>query len=59
MRNKRREWMGVIGAAGVVAALAGFVGGLMSVGVTLTLTFGIWILGAVLVQLLTDPPDRS
>ena len=54
LRNKRKELQGVVGALGVVVALAGFVGGWMSVRTTIVLTFAVWILGAVLVNLFTD-----
>lgn len=46
--------MGVVGGLGVVAALAGFVGGFFSPATTIVLTFGIWIMGAVLVNLFCD-----
>lgn len=59
MKHKRREWMGVIGALGVVVALAGFVGGWMSAGTTIVLTFAVWALGATLVLVFTDPPGRN
>lgn len=55
LRNRRREWHGVVGALGVVAALAGFVGGIYPPTITIVLTFAIWIVGATLVNLLTDP----
>ena len=58
LKHKRRELQGVVGALGVVAALAGFVGGWMSPASTIVVTFGIWILGATLVNLLTEPPRR-
>jgi hypothetical protein len=57
MRHKRRELIAVVGALGVVIALAGFVGGYMSVTTTIVWAFGVWILGTVLVQLFTDPPE--
>lgn len=58
MKQKRRELMGVIGAIGVVIALAGFVGGYMSVQATIVWAFAVWILGSTLVILFTDPPGR-
>ncbi|GGE36784.1 hypothetical protein GCM10011517_00630 [Actibacterium pelagium] len=42
---------------GVVVALFGFVGGVISVPITIALTFSVWILGAVLVDLYCAPPD--
>jgi hypothetical protein len=56
--RKRREWQGVVGAAGLVAGLGGYVGGFYSAGTATFAMFAIWILGATLVILLTDPPDR-
>ena len=56
LRQKRRAWMGVIGGLGVVAGLAGFVGNWYSNGTAIVLMFGIWIVGATLVKLLTDDP---
>ena len=58
MKHTRREVMGVIGALGVVIALAGFVGGWLPVRDTIVWTFGVWILGATLVLAFTDPPDK-
>ena len=57
MKHKRRELMGVIGALGVVVALAGFVGGWMDARSTIVWTFAVWALGATLVLVFTDPPD--
>lgn len=57
MRQKRRELVGLVGAIGVVIALAGFVGGYLSVGATIVWTFGVWALGTMVVRVLTDPPD--
>ncbi len=57
IRQKRRELVGLVGALGVVIALAGFVGGYLSVRATIVWTFGVWILGTMLVRVLTDPPD--
>jgi hypothetical protein len=57
-RSKRREWQGVNGALGLVAGLGGYLGQFYSNGVATFLMFGIWILGATLINLLTDPPDR-
>jgi hypothetical protein len=58
-RKKRRELVGLVGAIGVVVALAGFVGGYMSVGATIVWTLGVWIVGTMLVRVLTDPPDDA
>lgn len=56
LRNKRRELHGFVGGLGVVAGLAGFVGGLYSPATTIVLMFAIWIIGATLVNVLTDKP---
>lgn len=57
LKQKRQELIGLVGALGVVIALAGFVGGYLSTGATIVWTFGVWILGTMLVRVLTDPPD--
>ncbi|MCB1357889.1 MAG: hypothetical protein KDK53_15815 [Maritimibacter sp.] len=59
MRHKRNAWMGVVGGLGVVVALAGFVGGWMTPRDTIVVTFAVWILGATLVRVFTDPPGKS
>ncbi len=59
MKHKRRELMGVIGALGVVIALAGFVGGWMPVRDTIVWTFAVWVLGATLVLVFTDKPSAK
>ena len=59
MRNKRRELMGLVGAIGVVIALAGFVGGYMSVQATIVWAFAVWAIGATLVTVFTDPPNKD
>ncbi len=56
-KSKRRELQGVNGALGVVAGLGGYVGHLYSYGMATFLMFGIWILGATVINLLTDPPE--
>ncbi len=59
IRQKRRELVGLVGALGVVIALAGFVGGYLSVPATIVWTFGVWILGTMIVRVLTEPPDNG
>lgn len=59
MKQKRRELMGLIGAIGVFVALAGFVGGWFPVRDTIVWTFGVWVLGATLVLVFTDPPSKG
>lgn len=54
LRGKKKALMGVVGGAGVVAALGGFVGGWYSTGTTIVLAFGTWILGATIVNLIAD-----
>ncbi|SIS88196.1 hypothetical protein SAMN05421759_10574 [Roseivivax lentus] len=53
-RNKKNAWMGLVGGVGVVAAIGGFVGGWYAPGTTMTLSLGIWIIGAMLVRVLLD-----
>lgn len=57
LRHKRKELVGLVGAIGVTVALAGFVGRYMSPGATIVWTFGIWVVGTMLVRVFTDPPD--
>ena len=59
LKHKRRELTGLVGAIGVVIALAGFVGGYLSVSATIVWTFGVWIIGTMLVMVFTDPQDRG
>jgi hypothetical protein len=59
IRKKRRELVGLVGAIGVAVALAGFVGGYMSVAATIVWTLGVWIVGTMLARVLTDPPDDA
>lgn len=54
LRHRKRQWMGVVGGLGVVIALGGLVGGWYPLGTTIALTFGVWIMGAVLVNLFCD-----
>ena len=56
LKKKRRELHGLVGGAGVVAALAGFVGHFYSNGTAIVLATGIWIIGATLVNVFTDKP---
>ena len=53
-RRKKNALMGLVGGIGVVAAIGGFVGGWYGAGTTITLTFGIWIIGAMLLRVLTE-----
>ena len=58
LRSKRRELQGLNGAVGLVAGLGGYVGNLYSWGLATFLMFAIWIVGATLINLLTDPPAK-
>ncbi len=57
-KTKRRELQGLNGAVGLVAGLGGYVGQLYSYSLATFLMLAIWIIGATLINLLTDPPDR-
>lgn len=59
LRRKRRELHGLVGGIGLVAGLAGFVGAFYAPRTAIVAMFGIWIVGATLVNVLTDPPDRK
>ena len=54
LKNKRRELHGLVGGVGVIAALGGFVGHFYSTSTAIVLAFGIWIIGATLVNVCTD-----
>ncbi|MFZ7089691.1 hypothetical protein [Primorskyibacter sp. 2E233] len=53
-RRKKKPLMGLVGGLGVVVAMGGLIGGWYSFGTMIVLTFGIWILGALLVNLFCD-----
>jgi hypothetical protein len=57
MRQKRKEWMGVVGALGLAAFLLGMFGGIYSLGMAIALSVSVWAVGATLVLVLTDPPE--
>ena len=57
MKGKRRALHGLIGGAGVVAIVAG-VFGLIPMNLALFLGVAIWILGTLIVNLLTEPGQR-
>lgn len=59
LKSKRRELQGVNGAVGLVAGLGGFVGHLYSSAIATFLMLAIWIVGATLINLLTDPPKKD
>jgi hypothetical protein len=59
IRHKRKELVGLVGAIGVVVALAGFVGGYLGTAATIVWTFGIWIVGTMLVRVFTEPPGSD
>ncbi|MDU8911539.1 hypothetical protein [Aestuariicoccus sp. MJ-SS9] len=54
LRKKKKELVGLVGGIGVVVALGGFVGGWYSPGTTIVATFGVWIVGTLLVNLFCD-----
>ena len=59
LRNKRRELQGLNGAIGLVAGLGGYIGQLYSDGVATFLMLAIWIVGATLINLFTEPPGKK
>ena len=58
-RKRRRELQGLNGAIGFVVGLGGYVGGLYSNSVATFAMLAIWIIGATLINLLTDPPEKK
>ncbi len=58
LKSKRRELQGVNGAVGLAVGLGGYVGHLYSAASATFFMFAIWIVGATLINLLTDPPDQ-
>jgi hypothetical protein len=59
LKSKRRELQAVNGAVGLVVGLGGFVGHLYSPAMAPFLMLAIWIVGATLINLLTDRPNKS
>lgn len=58
LKSKRRELQGLNGAIGLAAGMGGYVGNLYSDAVATFLMLGIWMVGATLITLLTDPPNK-
>ena len=56
LSQKRRELQGPVGGIAVVAAIAGFVGGVFTPKMTIVITAGIVIIGVTLVNVFTDAP---
>ena len=59
LRNKRRELQAVNGAVGLVLGLGGYVGQLYSTALATFLMFAVWIVGATVISLLTDPTGKK
>ena len=59
LRSKRKQLQGLNGAVGLAAGLGGYVGNLYTPGMATFLMLSIWIVGATLINLLTDPPDKK
>lgn len=55
LRNRRRELHGLVGALGVAVAVLGLVGGLYPAMTAIAGAFAIWVVGATLVNVFTDP----
>ena len=54
LKHKRRQLQGLNGAVGLAAGLGGYVGNLYSDSFATFLMLAIWIIGATLINLLTD-----
>ena len=59
LKSKRKELQGLNGAVGLVVGLGGFVGHLYSNTVATFAMLAIWIVGATMINLLTDPPNKK
>ncbi|ARE42040.1 hypothetical protein RGUI_3899 [Rhodovulum sp. P5] len=59
LKSKRKELQGVNGAVGLVVGMGGIVGHLYRPDLAVFLMLAIWIVGATLINLLTDPPRRK
>ena len=59
LKSKRRELQGLNGAVGLVVGLGGYLGNLYRDDLATFLMLAIWIVGATLINLLTDPPSRG
>jgi len=59
LRTRRKELHGLNGAVGLVAGLGGYVGELYPNTVATFAMLAIWIVGATLINLLTDPPEKK
>jgi hypothetical protein len=59
LKSKRKELQGMNGAIGLVVGLGGYVGHLYSPAVATFLMLAIWIVGATMINLLTDNPSRK
>jgi hypothetical protein len=54
LNRKKRGLQGLVGGVGVVVALGGFVGGYYPIQTTIVATFGIWIIGGLVVNVICD-----
>jgi hypothetical protein len=59
LKSKRKELQGMNGAIGLVVGLGGYVGHLYSPAVATFLMLAIWIVGATMINLLTDNRSRK
>ena len=59
LRTKRTELQGVNGAVGLVLGLGGYVGQLYSNTLATFLMLAVWIIGATVINLLTEPNDKK
>lgn len=58
-KSKRRELQAVNGAVGLVLGLGGYIGQLYSMALATFLMFAVWILGATLINLFTEPKNKK
>ncbi|SNS60810.1 hypothetical protein [Tropicimonas sediminicola] len=59
LKSKRKELQAVNGAVGLVLGLGGYIGQLYSASLATFLMFAVWIVGATVINLCTDPANKK
>lgn len=58
LKSRRKQLQGVNGAVGLAVGLGALIGHLYAPALAMFLMFAIWIVGATVINLLTDPPAK-